>query len=114
MPFQYTVEAIDVTGDNIPDGDLVSKWRIKADGSKTLVSRKYVRYDVMQDIAKNAATTKKEPAIKTFRGKQPPPTQANEPIQVANASSFGQYVKAGAGITLGAEAVHLGLSALFE
>lgn len=123
---QYTVEPIDIDGNSTPDGDLVTKY---VNGK--VVSRKFVPHKKMKQIAQeavsNAATgnpqPSKAPTPRTPGGSRivytnmPDVEKTEKPVMVSDKTGFGQYVKAGAGITAGSmltEAVVGGLAGLFE
>lgn len=123
------VKKIDIDGDGIPDGDLVIKYI----GDKE-VGSKFVASDKMVKIAKKAITqakieqentsTKEKPMKQKIVYKsiplRPPGSQeatVQAPLQVQEQTSFGQYIKAGAGMTVGSIAVTSlmdGLSGLFS
>lgn len=130
---QYTVTHIDVDGDGIPDGALVTEYT-----NKKMTSQKFVPNSKLKTIAKNAITTNSSVAAPvntsyntnntntqqaSNKGKQkvvykrmPPVEQTDQPVMIQNESSFGHYVKAGAGMTVGSTIVNSlvdGLSSLF-
>jgi len=121
---QITVQSIDVDGDGIPDGDLVSKWKLQKDGTRTLVGHKFVSNKGMKAVADKAivATAYKKQskavkavetkALKTYKGATPPASQSTDPVQVQDKTSFGQYVKLGAGAEVGRIAVDTVANAL--
>jgi hypothetical protein len=123
---QYTVEAIDIDGDNIPDGDLVTKY---VNGK--VVSRKFVPLKKLKKVVKeaqaqqqqqlqanNAPATPRTPGGSRIVYKNMPQVQdTNNPVMVADQTGFGQYIKAGAGLQAGSmatEAVVSGISSLFS
>jgi len=117
MPFQYTIEPIDVDGDGIHDGDLVTKWRLKKDGTRVVVSHKFVAAKKMKEIAKKvskAANPSSSPNLKTYKGATPPPAQVAQPVQVQDKTNFGQFVKLGAGVEIGRLAVDAVAGALSD
>jgi hypothetical protein len=119
MPFQYTVETIDVDGDGKVDGDLVTKWRLKKDGSKVVVSHKFVAAAKMQQIAKQvqaqtSSLVKTSKTLKTYKGATPPPAQTTLPVQVQGDTNFSQYIKLGAGVEIGRLAVDTVAGALSD
>ena len=115
----YTVEAIDVDGDGVPDGDLVTMF---ANGK--VVSRKFVPHQKMKEIADNAATL--QPATpKAGRQKRliyknvpaVPDPQRNGPVMVADQTGFAQYIKMGAATQAGSLATNAvvdGIAGLFS
>ena len=114
---QYTVESIDVDGDGIPDGDLVTKY---VNGK--VISRKFVPLSKLKNIAKNIKTVQNQ-NVKTV-SKSPkmiykniPPVQdTNKPVLVQDTTGFAQYIKAGAGHEAGrlaTDAVVDGFKSLF-
>lgn len=119
---QYTVEAIDIDGDNIPDGDLVTKY---VNGK--VVSRKFVPLKKLkkavkdaqaQQMANNAPPTPRTPGGSRIVYKNMPNVQdTDNPVMVADQTGFGQYIKAGAGLQAGSmatEAVVSGIASLFS
>lgn len=113
MVLRYVVEKVDVDGDGIPDGDLVKQY-----DDDRLLSQRFVPADKMQALAKNAT----QEAANTGRKEQvvyqrQPLHEEQKPLVIQSDTSFGHYVKAGAGITLGSvamEGVLSGLGALFS
>ena len=109
MVFQYTVESVDVDGDGAPDGDLVTKWRVKADGTRAVVARKFVPKAAVRAVVQKAVVASRKPSrgtpprrqLRTYRGQTPPAAQAQQPVQVQDKTNFGQYVKMGAGVEIG-------------
>ena len=132
MVFQYTVEAIDVDGDGIPDGDLVTKWRLKKDGTRTVVQHKFVPSEKIKAIVQKAANatatataatatktkaskTKAKPAmLKTYKGAVAPAALEQQPVQIQDRTKFGQYVKMGAGLEVGRIAIDTVASAISD
>lgn len=128
---QFTVEPIDVDGDNIPDGDLVTKY---VNGKA--VSRKYVPLKKLKKIVDNAQeyatamennvnnrskSTGKTPrtpgGTRIVYKNMPDVENTDKPVMVADQTGFGQYIKAGAGLQLGSmatEAVVNGIADLFS
>ncbi len=121
----FTVESIDVDGDSIPDGDMVSKY---VDG--VLVSRKFVPLTKLKRIARNAAAKSRSSSRPPRNA--PPNAPRNAPpnaprnaranaapdnrVIVQEDTGFGQYIKAGAGMEAGrvaTDAVVDGLMGLF-
>jgi hypothetical protein len=113
---QITVQAIDVDGDGIPDGDLVSKWLVKPDGTRKLVSHKFVSAKDMQNVAHTAASAanSKGKKLVTYKGATPPASQEQQPVQVQDKTTFGQYIKLGAGVEVGRIAVDSVANALSD
>ena len=116
----YTVEAIDVDGDGIPDGDLVTKF---VNGK--VVLRKFVPHEKMKEIADNAAaqqpSTPKAGRQKRLIYKNVPATapdpQRNGPVMVADQTGFAQYIKMGAATQAGSLATNAvvdGIAGLFS
>ena len=133
MVFQYTVEAIDVDGDGIPDGDLITKWRVKKDNTRTVVQRKFVPIQKIKALVGKAAmatataaaaaatatavvaTKAKAPVyVKTFQGKVPPASMEQQPVQIQDKTQFAQYMKMGAGLEVGRIAVDTVASAISD
>jgi hypothetical protein len=116
----YTVEAIDVDGDGVPDGDLVTMF---VNGK--VVSRKFVPHEKMKQIADNAAA--QQPTTPKAPGRQKrliyknvpavPDPQRNGPVMVADQTGFAQYIKMGAATQAGALATNAvvdGIAGLFS
>jgi len=107
--FQYTIEKLDVDGDGIPDGDLVTKWKLNRKGEKVLVSRKFVAIkkikEIVDNIPQTKAKVKKIIVRKTI-------SQSTTPVQVQDKTQFVQYIKQGAGTEVGRIAVDSLASAL--
>ena len=129
MVFQYTVEAIDVDGDGITDGDLVTKWRLKKNGTRTLVQHKFVPSEKIKAIVQKAATataakattpqtktkaTAKPAILKTYKGAVAPAAQEQQILQVQDRTKFGQYIKMGAGLEVGRIAIDTVASAISD
>jgi hypothetical protein len=100
MPYRFVIEKIDIDGDNIPDGDLVKKYN----GSK-LVGQKFVAFDKMKEIADEAMYASKEGTKQKVVYQRMPANEEDKPVIVKDATHFGQYVKAGAGLEVGRVAV---------
>jgi hypothetical protein len=114
---QFTVEPIDIDGDNIPDGDLVTKY---VNGK--VVSRKFVQLKKLEAIADgvnttaNASSTNTRGANKFVYKQMPNITETEKPVLVQDSTGFAQYMKMGAGLTAGQIAtttVFDGLKGLF-
>ena len=106
----YTFEPLDTDGDGVPDGDLVTKY---VDG-KVEGRPKFVPLDTMkkkiQEVNQNAPHTATGPPVAVNQ-------DVNSPVQISDQTSFGQYVKQGAGTALGAIAtttVFNALGSLFD
>lgn len=113
---RFVVEPVDVDGDNIPDGDLVKKLQKKADGSWQVVSQRFVAAAKMEQIATQALGATGGPREQVVYQRNPA-NEENKPVIIKDETSFGQHVKAGAGVTLGAnvvQGVFDGLAALFN
>lgn len=121
---QYTVEAIDVDGDNIPDGDLVTKY---VNGK--VVSRKYVPLKKLKKVVHDAelanenanvsrgATPRTPGGTRIVYKNMPNVQDTDRPVMVADQTGFGQYIKAGAGLEAGriaTDAVVSGIASLFS
>ena len=116
----YTVVTIDVDGDGIPDGDLVTKF---VNGK--VVSRKFVPHQKMKQIVDNAAAQQPQ-TPKTGRQKRliyknvpatAPDPQRNGPVMVADQTGFAQYIKMGAATQAGSLATNAvvdGIAGLFS
>jgi hypothetical protein len=118
----YAIEKLDIDGDGFPDGDLVTKY---VNGK--IVARKFVPLKKMKTIAKKVVKNSEMTSTKKIklysRNKiQKSASQASEGVKtdkvvVQNESSFGQYVKMGAGLEvgkLGVDALADGLGNLFS
>lgn len=122
---QYTVESIDVDGDNIPDGDLVTKY---VNGK--VVSRKFVPLAKLKQVVKEAEAEAKVAEAKTASSSSRTPSgtrmvyknmpsvdKTDKPVVVAEQTGFGQYLKAGAGTEAGrliTDAIFTGIASLFN
>lgn len=112
---QYTIESIDVDGDGIPDGDLVTKYI-----NGKVVSRKFVPLTKLKKIAaniqnQNVKTPKSAP--KMVYKNIPQVQDTNKPVLIQDKTGFAQYIKAGAGHEAGklaTDAVVDGLKDLFS
>ena len=120
---RYVVEAVDVDGDGIPDGDLVKKFN----GNK-LISQKFVAAREMKKIANVAkqrvvaqqAVAPRQPKQKIIYRTAPVVSAENKPVIVQQQTNLGEYLKMGFGVGVGAEVgkrgvytVFSGLSSLF-
>ena len=112
----YTIEKIDINGDRIPDGDLVTKY---VNGK--IVARKFVPLKDIKKLAKKKNTlqtpVKEKIKLYSIKNLQQTANQGDNKVVVQNESSFGQYVKMGAGIEvgkLGVDALADGLGNLFS
>lgn len=118
--FTFNVRPLDIDGDNIPDGDLVEKINSKG----VVVSRKFVPYEKIKKIVDNIPkepkqTTKKTRVIYKDSAITSTPTPGTEqqPVMVADKTGFGQYLKQGFGVGLGAsagKALFDGVASLFS
>lgn len=104
MVFQYTIEKIDIDGDGIPDGDLVSQWKLNRKGERVLVSRKFVPIQKIKEIVDNIPKTPKAKTIRTYK-KAIPSEPTTAPVQIQDKTEFVQYIKQGAGTQIGRIAV---------
>jgi hypothetical protein len=121
---QYAIEAIDVDGDGIPDGDLVTQYKngkivarkfVPTTKIKKLVESQVKAQDTVQQISAKRIPKSRNVAVRAQIPENMASTQ--QAIVVQNRSGFGEYVKAGAGVSLGAVAVSglmSGLAAIFE
>jgi hypothetical protein len=104
----YTFEPLDTDGDGVPDGDLVTKY---VDG-KVEGRPKFVPLDTMKkkidEVNQNAPHMATGPRVAVSGQNQ----DVNSPVQIADQTSFGQYVKQGAGTALGAIATTTVFNAL--
>ena len=113
---RFEVEKIDIDGDGIPDGDLVKKLQKGAAGWK-VVSQKFVPAEKMQMIAANAIAAGQYGSKEQVVYQRQPINEDNKPVIIKDETNFGQYVKEGAGLQLGAGAVAIafaGLASLFS
>lgn len=107
---QYTIEQVDVDGDGAHDGNLVTKWR-----NGKVVGRKFVPFEKLKALTEKEmmraepASSQKKTTTKSpiaFRARIPQNVEKVEKqLIVQNHSSFGEYIKAGAGLSLGMHAV---------
>lgn len=97
---QYTIEAIDVDGDGVPDGDLITKI-----SKGKIVSRKFVPYKKLKEIADTVKTSGKVVGAKKLKIQKKRPLPTNEPVTnpviVQDQTTFGQLIKQGAGREIG-------------
>lgn len=113
--FNYTVEAIDVDGDKVPDGDLVTQWK-----NGKVVSRKFVAYKKMQEVTNQilaAPRVAKKKAIKVTKRRPVVTPSAENRVVVQDDTGFMQLVKQGAGREAGSIAINSAvdvLKGLFE
>lgn len=111
----YVVEAIDVDGDGIPDGDLVKKF----DGNK-LISQKFVAKKELKKLAtkvKKANSNALKTAVKSPKQRviyKTPPQTGNQPVVVQQQTNFGEYLKMGVGVGAGAEVGKIAVDAMFD
>lgn len=111
---QYTIEPIDVDGDGIPDGDLVSKYI-----NGKLLSRKFVPLTKLKKIVDNSSSNVQDNLSKKSKViyKNLPNVQdTNKPVLVQDTTGFAQYIKQGAATQagrLGTDAVVDGIKGLF-
>lgn len=125
--FKYTIEKIDIDGDGVPDGDLISQWRVKAGKPDALMGRKFVPFDKMEKIAKKVITANAEAKaskasakasraskVRLTRRAISDPNQSDAPVQVQDKTNFVQYVKLGAGVEVGRLAVDAVAGALAD
>lgn len=123
---QYTVESIDIDGDGIPDGDMVTKY---VNGK--VHSRKFVPLSKMKQISKDVNKITKKDTPKTTKPKTessslrspkeakekivykniPDVADTQKPVLIQDTTGFGQYVKAGAGMAVGSAAVNVAIDA---
>lgn len=112
--FNYTVEAIDVDGDKVPDGDLVTQWK-----NGKVVSCRFVAYKKMQEVTNQilaAPRVAKKKAIKVTK-RRPVVTPGEHRVIIQDDTKFMQLVKQGAGRQLGSLAIDTAvdvLKGLFE
>lgn len=114
---RFVIERLDVDGDGIPDGDLVKEYV-----GDRLVRQKFVALDrlknITDDAIANAAAVAQGPEKpQKVVYERMPAHPEDKPVIVQSDTSFGHYVKAGAGLQLGAIAVDgvvSGLASLFS
>jgi hypothetical protein len=110
---RYVVKSVDQDGDGIPDYNIIERYV-----DNKLIDYKVVPIEKLKKIASKIKVPKevsKVPKQKVVYSKIPAETDA--PLVVQNQSSFGQYVKAGAGMKLGAVAMDgliSGIGSLFD
>ena len=114
---RFVIERLDVDGDGIPDGDLVKEYV-----GDRLVRQKFVALDrlknITDDAIANAAAVAQGP-VKPQKVvyERMPAHPEDKPVIVQSDTSFGHYVKAGAGLQLGSiamDGVVSGLASLFS
>jgi len=100
----YTVEQIDIDGDGIPDGDLITMWK-----KGKAVQRKFVPFKKIKQIVDSSAQLAQVPVKKRVkvvkRIRTPTPEGEQQPVQIQDKTTFGQYIKAGAGTQIGRIAI---------
>lgn len=105
---QYTVEAIIVEGDGIPDGDLVTQYVNGKVKVRMFVPVKRLQVLVRTHSISLGKTTKKEPRF--VYQKLPAIESTDKQVLVQGSSKFGQHIHKGAGEQAGA----IGASALIQ
>ena len=113
---QYTIEPIDVDGDGIPDGDLVSKY---VNGK--LMSRKFVALTKLKKIADNSSSKSNVQDNSSKKSKViyknlPNVQDTDKPVLVQDTTGIAQYIKQGAATQAGrlaTDAVVDGIKGLF-
>lgn len=121
---KYTIEKIDIDGDGIPDGDLISQWRVKKGSPDVLLIRKFVPFAKMQKVANraiqlNAALKEKVAAaapkkVQVTKRSISDTNNSAAPVQVQDKTNFVQFVKLGAGVEVGRLAVDAVAGALSD
>jgi hypothetical protein len=116
---QYTVTPLDIDGDGIADGDVITKYK---DG--VVETSKYVPLKKLKNEMKKAVT---EVSKSTTESQKPKPQsqkqvvyknmpqdiqQSNNTVFVSDQTGFGQYVKQGAGFAVGSLAVDAAVNAI--
>jgi hypothetical protein len=108
---RYVIKSVDQDGDGVPDFNIVERY-----SDNKLLDYKVVPIEKLKKIASKVKVSKKpEPKQKVVYAKIPKETDA--PIIVQNQSTFGHYVKAGAGLELGSSAMEgliSGIGSLFN
>lgn len=108
----YTVEQIDVDGDGIPDGDLITMWK-----KGKVVKRKFVPFKKIKQIVDSATQTEKvhvKNRVKIVKQIKQPNLEQSNPIQIQDKTTLGQYVKMGAGTEVGRVAIDVIASKIGE
>lgn len=110
--FTYVVRPLDVDGDGIPDGDLIEKVNIK---TGEVVSRKFVTSAKSKKIVNSlprapVPKTQKQRVVYKDSQINRMEQQQQQPIMVADQTTFGQSLKTGFATGLGREAA----SSLFD
>lgn len=93
MTFFYKIISIDVDGDKISDGDLFLKFKqLKKNGEVTLklVDAKFVDNKSIKKLVKNIAKDAKQ---QSGGNKKEDSKNTQEPIQIQDKTTFGQYMK---------------------
>jgi len=118
---RFVIEPVDVDGDNVADFHKVTKY----DASGKAVSERYVKVDALKRMLSKPRRTAAPsrlgapPAGGTERVvyNRSPANAQDKPVIIKDETSFGQYVKLGAGVEVGRLAVDglvAGLGGLFE
>jgi hypothetical protein len=96
MTFIYKIISIDVDGDKVSDGDLFLKFKqLKKNGevSLKLVDAKFVDNKSIKKLVKNIAKDAKQQSGGSVVKKAADATNTQEPIQIQDKTTFGQYMK---------------------
>jgi hypothetical protein len=110
----YKVMPIDVTGDNVPDGDLIQQFK-----NGKLISSKFVPYDKIETLTSSLPKSSSVKAKKkvVYKNVNNLPMEQPNQLIVADNTSFAQSLKTGFATGLGREAASAAFDAvagLFE
>lgn len=111
--YRYVIEAVDVDGDGVPDGDLIKKYE-----GKKLISQKFVPKTKLKKLAKKVSDAN----ARAENSGVPSPKErvvyktapASKAVVVQQKTKFGEYLKMGVGVGAGAEVGRIGVDALFD
>lgn len=107
--FIYNVLPIDVDGDDVPDGNLITKSKKQKNGKVVVISRKFVPFNTLDERIQEFKEKKgsdyiNDKPIKVMKDNKIQDEMQNdpkEPIYVADKTSLGQSVKTGLGFGFG-------------
>jgi hypothetical protein len=120
---QYTFEKVDNDGDGVPDGDIVTKYVDGVISERKYIPLKMLKAQLKKEVAKakpakKRAATAAAPQVAqaqqapTIYSDAPSVQQTNSPVIISDQTSFGQFVKQGAGTALGSIATNTVVSAI--
>ena len=109
---QYTVTPLDIDGDGIADGDVITKYKDGVVETSKYVPLKKLKNEMKKAVTKVSKLKTETPGQKTLSQKQvvyknmpQDIQQSNNTVFVSDQTGSGQYVKQGAGFAVGGLAV---------